>query len=230
MIKLYEVQGKTSTQIENGAYYRCFGNTALAQILSRVQLLIIKNGYELERMITELTDEIHVADLDDFLSRQIMPKGTKIVTKRAIKNCDTIQGQGIEPDFMVFQHVGSSQMCYVIELKDGHEFDTKSSARENANLLQFMSMNVDPLRYFQDYTKIVGFNARNREEIRNGIKNKINLRQAMTGKEFCDLLEIDYETILAIRARDREDEFNGLVREMAEIPEARKAFKAELSP
>ena len=115
-------------------------------------------------------------------------------------------------------------------MKDGHEFDTKSSARENANLLQFMSMNVDPLRYFQDYTKIVGFNARNREEIRNGIKNKINLRQAMTGKEFCDLLEIDYETILAIRARDREDEFNGLVREMAEIPEARKAFKAELSP
>ena len=52
----------------------------------------------------------------------------------------------------------------------------------------------------------------------------------MTGGEFSDLLEIDYETILAIRARDREDEFNGLVREMAEIPEARKAFKAELSP
>ena len=41
MIKLYEVQGKTPTQIENGAYYRCFGNIALAQVLSRVQSLNI---------------------------------------------------------------------------------------------------------------------------------------------------------------------------------------------
>ena len=109
-------------------------------------------------MITELTDDRHVADLDGFLSRQIMPQGTMIFTKRVIKNCNTIQGRGIEPDFMVFQHVRSSQICYVVELKDGHEFDTKSSARENENLLQFMSMNADPLRYFQDYTKIVGFN------------------------------------------------------------------------
>ena len=229
MIKLYEVQGKTPTQIENGAYYRCFGNIAMAQVLSRVQSLIIKNGYELERMITELTDEIHVADLDDFLSRQIMPKGTMIVTKRAIRNCNTIQGRGIEPDFMVFQHVGSSQMCYVIELKDGHEFDTKSSAKEYANLRQFISLNADPLRYYQVYTKIVGFNARNREEIRVGFKNKINLRQAMTGKEFCDLLEIGYEKILATRARDREVNFDSLVKELAEIPEVREAIKAESS-
>ena len=74
----------------------------MAQVLSRVQSLNIKNGYELERMITELTDDRHVADLDGFLSRQIMPQGTMIFTKRAIRNCNTIQGRGIEPDFMGF--------------------------------------------------------------------------------------------------------------------------------
>ena len=188
MIKLYKVQGKTLAEIENGAYYRCFGNVALAQILSRVQSLIIKNGFELEKMITNLTAERHIDDLDDFLSRQIMPTGTLIVTKRMIKKCDTIQDHGIEPDFMVFQHIGSSQMCYVVELKDGHEFDTKSSAKEHANLRQFISMNAEPLRYFQVYTKIAGFNAKSSDEIRVGFKNKIDQDQAMTGQEFCSLL------------------------------------------
>ena len=87
-------------------------------------------------MITELTSDQHVRDLDDFLSRQVMPTGTMIVTRRVIKSSDIMQGHGIEPVFMVFQHIGSSQMCHVVELKDGHEFDTRSSAKEHANLRQ----------------------------------------------------------------------------------------------
>ncbi len=227
MIKLYEVKGKTIAQIENGAYYRCFGNVALAQMLSRVQSLIIKNGFELEKMITDLASDRHIADLDEFLSRQIMPTGTMLATKRAIKKCDLIRGRGIEPDFMVFQHIGSSQMCYVVELKDGHEFDTKSSAKEHANLHQFISLNADPLRYFKVYTKIVGFNAQNQDEIRIGFKNKIDLDQAMTGKEFCDLLGVDYDAILDTRARDREANFKELAQELAKIPELLEALGGE---
>ena len=132
------------------------------------------NGYELERMITELTSDQHLTDLDDFLSGQVMPTGTMIVTKRVIKSSDIMQGHGIEPDFMVFQHIGSSQMCYVVELKDGHEFDTKSSAKEHANLRQFITINADRLWYFQVYTEIVGFNARSNEEIRIGFKKRID--------------------------------------------------------
>ena len=121
-------------------------------------------------MITELTSDQRVTDLDDFLSRQILPTGTMIITKRVIKSSAIMQGHGIEPDFMVFRHIGSSQMCYGVELKDGHEFDTKSSAKEHANLRQFITINLDPLRYFQVYTEIVGFNARSNEEIRMGFK------------------------------------------------------------
>ena len=229
MIKLYEVKGKTPTQIENGAYYRCFGNVELAQILSRVQSLIIKNGYELERMVTDMTADRHIVDLDNFLSHQIMSTGTLLVTKSVIKKCRAIQGYGIEPDFIVFQRIESSQICYVVELKDGHEFDTKSSAKEHANLRQFVTTNANPLRYFQIYTKIVGFNAQSQEEIRIGFKNKIDQDQAMTGKEFCDLLELNYEEILDTRAKDRETNFNQLVKELIEIPKVQGFVKSELN-
>ena len=117
MTRLHEVKGKTLSGTGKGAYCRCFGNAATAHVLSRVQSLIIMNGCDLERRNTELTSDQHVTDLDDFLSRQIMPTGTMIVTKRVIKSSDIMQGHGIEPDFKVFQHIGSSQMCNVYKFQ-----------------------------------------------------------------------------------------------------------------
>ena len=48
MVKLGDTQGKSLEQISSGAYARCFGDLELSQLLSRVQSLMIKNGYELE--------------------------------------------------------------------------------------------------------------------------------------------------------------------------------------
>lgn len=36
------------------------------------------------------------------------------------------------------------------------------------------------------------FNQHDKEAIRSGFKNRINLQESMTGREFCELLEIDY--------------------------------------
>ena len=87
-----------------------FANIAFAQILRRVQSIIIKNGYELERLVTDLTTERHIDDLDDFLSHPIMPSGTNLVTKRIIRKSKMLQGKGIEHDLVLFQHLDSSQM------------------------------------------------------------------------------------------------------------------------
>ena len=229
MIHFREVRGKSLEKVYNGAYYRCFGNVEVAQLLSRVQSLIIKNGYELENIVKDLTSDRQIEDLDDFLSNQIMPSGTLVVLKKEIKSSCTIQGHGIEPDFMVFQRIASSQTCYVIELKDGHEFDTKSSAKEHANLHQFITMNSEPLHYFQVYAKIVGFNANTQEEIQIGFKNKIALEQAMTGRDFCSLIEIDYDSILESRASDREDNLNILVDDLLKITELHNRLKSLIS-
>ncbi len=221
MISFRTVQGKNLAEVYNGAYYRCFGNIEVAHLLSRVQSLIIKNGHELENIVKDSTRDRQIKDLDDFLSYQIMPAGIKIVLKHIIKKSNKIQGCGIEPDFMIFRHIGSDQMCHVIELKDGHEFDTKSSEKEIANLLQFIKINADPLKYYQVFPNIVGFNAESREDIKAGFKNKIDLEQAMTGREFSDLIEIDYESILKSRASDREENLDILIDELLKIPDLR---------
>ncbi len=228
MIHFKNVEGKPLEDIRNGAYYRCFGNIELAKLLSRVQSLIVKYGYELENVITDSTENNHIEDLDVFFSEQIISTGIYLATKKVIKKSKVIQGDGIEPDFMVFERVGSEQNCYIIELKDGHEFDTKSSAKESANLSQFIEKNTETLQFYRVYSKIVGFNAATQDEIRTGFKNKIELEQAMTGRAFCELLELDYDQIVENRASDREASFDSIVNDFLSIPKVKEILASNI--
>ena len=225
MVTLQGTKGKDDKDIKKGAYYRCFGNLEIARLLSRIQSLIIKNGYELEKLFEELTKDIQIQDLDKFLSVQIQPEGIRIALKKAVKNSDTLEGHGIEPDFIIFERKEDSQNCYIVELKDGHEFDTKSSSKEHQNLHDFLSRNAIALQYFHSYCKICGFNATSREEIRKGFKNKIDINQAMTGKELCDLIGLDYDEIVEKRAQDRSRNLEFLVNELLDIPVINDKFK-----
>ena len=217
MVKLENITGKSLEEVEGGAYDRCFGDIELSRLLSRVQSLIIKNGLELERLITKGVESVLIDDLDEFLSIQIMDEGIRVAKKSVIKRSEMIEGHSIEPDFLVFQHVKKTQNCYIVELKDGHEFDTKSSAKEHANLHTFVSKKAMALRDFRSFCKIVGFNARTREEIHIGFKNKIALEQAMTGEEFCMLLGLDYKQIIKQRKEDARANFHNFVNEILGI-------------
>lgn len=228
MVTLKETRGKDDKEIKNGAYYRCFGNLKVARLLSRIQSLIIKNGYELERLFEELTKDKQIEDLDGFLSVQIQPKGIWIALKKAVKQSDILEGHGIEPDFIIFERGNDYQNCYIVELKDGHEFDTKSSSKEHQNLHDFLSRNAIALQYFHSYCKICGFNATSKEEIRKGFKNKIDINQAMTGKELCDLIGLDYEEIVKKRAEDRVKNLESFIEEIANIPEIESELKDRL--
>ena len=228
MTRFDEVKRKSVAKIKAGAYYRCFGDVQIASIFSRVQGLVIRNGYELEKLVTEFSQHLLISDLDQFLQDQIMDTGVRMAKKKAIKASDLIEGHGIEPDFMVFERSGSRQHCYIIELKDGHEFDTKSSAKESQNLRTFLSKNAYALQYYNSYCKIVGFNAQTQNEIVVGFKQKISLDQAMTGTEFCELLGIDYELIREVRAKDRDPNLDEIIDELLLIDEVRTRIEDKL--
>ena len=230
MVKLQNVVSKkTRKQIEQGAYTRCFGDVDLGLLLSRVQSLIIQNGLELEKIVKEEANDKLIHDIDDFLSRQIMEKGVRLAVKKQIKESEKIEGHQIEPDFIVFQRIGSTQNCFIIELKDGHEFDTKSSAREHDNLITFLSKNADCFQFFNSYIKIVGFNAETKEEIHVGLKSKFAIEQVVTGKEFCELLQIDYERIVRQRALDRDANYNNFINEILNIDTVREEIIKRLA-
>ena len=217
MVKLENITGKSLEKVAGGAYDRCFGDAELSRLLSRVQSLVIRNGYELERIITKGVESVLIDDLDEFLSIQIMHEGIRVAKKTVIKRSEKIEGHSIEPDFLVFQRVKTTQSCYIVELKDGHEFDTKSSAKEQANLHTFLSKNAMVLGDFRSFCKIVGFNASTKEEIQIGFKNKIALEQAMTGEEFCMLLGLDYKQIIKQRKEDARANFHNFVNEILGI-------------
>ncbi|MCE2469344.1 MAG: hypothetical protein J4F32_02270 [Dehalococcoidia bacterium] len=217
MAKLSETPGRPFKKGGAAAYVRCFGNEELSMLLSRVQSLIIRSGLELENLITKELESSLIQDLDEFLSDQIMQPGVKVATKKVIKVAKRVVGNNIEPDFMVFERTRTAQQCYVIELKDGHEFDTKSSAKEHTNLVEFLAINADVLKYYQRHSKICGFNANTREEIQQGFKGMIGTEEAMTGREFCDLLRIDYQAIVDIRANDRQENLDYLVEHLLNI-------------
>lgn len=198
MARFSEVKGRPLQQVSKGAYARCFGDPHLSHLLSRVQGLIIKNGNELEELITQLVSDKLIENVDEFLGAQIMDLGVRVATKKAVKSCTSLQGDGIEPDFIVFDRKRHSQHCFIVELKDGYEFDTKSSEKEHENLVDFLAGNSAKLHYYDSEVKICGFNADSREEIRTGFKRKFSREVAMTGREFCELVGIDYDHIIAL--------------------------------
>jgi hypothetical protein len=121
-----------------------------------------------------------------------------VATKAAIKKCRTIESISAEPDFVVFERRIGRQHCYVIELKDGDAFDTKKAAGERENLHRFVHV-IAPLVRFTITVHICSFHQNDRHAIVNGFKRKITLQEAMTGREFCNLVNVDYDEIVNLR-------------------------------
>ena len=198
MVKLVDSKIK---KCQGEAYLRVIGNETLSGILSRVQALIIRSGVDLEHMILERVNKI--PNLDEYLSNN-NHIGIFVVPKKIIEKSLIVQFNGIEPDFMVFIESEKKKSCHIIELKDGCEFDTKSSMMEKQSISEFIRNNAQKLPYTFD-GHICCFNEKTRDSIVKGFKSKITTKDAMTGKEFCDLLEIDYEEIILERMQHRSE-------------------------
>ena len=119
---------------------------------------------------------------------------------------------------MIFRRRNNRQHCYIVELKDGHTFDTKKSSGEHASIHAFISQNAQYLPYTVS-GHFCAFNQSDRHVIQKGFKNRILLEECMTGREFCELLEIDYDEIVSIRSKDQETNLVYFIRELLKIDE-----------
>ena len=190
--------------------------------MSKVQGTVISAGSELERLITARVKTID--DLDAFLRKDIMPDGVLLAKKKEIKKCTALNAQGSEPDFMIFKRRLGHQRCHIVELKDGHIFDTKKADGEREALHGFAKRNAGRLPY-RVSTHFCAFNQDDTEVIWKGFKQRIDVKEAMTGREFCDLLEIDYDEIIEIRKRDAEDNIRYFLEELLRIPETKSLIE-----
>ena len=185
---------------KDGGYGRLFGNTEIGELISRVQAAIISAGTELEKIIKNKVEQID--SLDDFLKKQTMPDGVFMASKKQVKKSHTLNASGSEPDFIIFRRRKNKQHCYLVELKDGDTFDTKKATAERTSMHSFIAKHAQHLPYVVS-AHFCCFNQNSREEIVKGFKSKITMDEAMTGKEFCELLEINYDKIVEMRTVDQ---------------------------
>ncbi len=213
MAKIRDAKGRRKNQSPSG-YSRLFGNVALGNLLSKVHAAVISSGNELERLILERCQRIN--DFDTFVTDlDNRSPGIFVATKRQIKKSKKVETR-FEPDLLAFDLV--HRICYVIEVKDGDQFDTKKSEGERNTLHSFRS-DVASVLPFSFKIYMCSFNAPSKEAIYHGLKHKFPLDELMTGKELCDLLGIDYDEILDIRKQDQEDNIDYFVESLKNIPE-----------
>ena len=218
MAKIEDISGRES----GGGYERLFNNQALGHLISRVHGATCRAGIELERIIAKKCTSI--PNIDTFLSKEIMPEGVFLAPKRTSKQSKTLTFESGVPDFVVFKRRSDNQSCHIIELKDGDAFDTKKAQSENEVLKYFVGEKGCKLRYTVS-AHICCFNQSSKEAIVKGFKDKTSKEVAMTGRELCDLLEIDYEGITQLRKKDAEENLEYFVRELLKIESLHSLIK-----
>jgi len=166
----------------------------------------------------------NIPDLDWFLGREIMPEGVLLARKRQIKRSATLDFAGSEPDFMVFKRRGGVQTCHIVELKDGHVFDTKKASAERQAMHGFIERNAQHIPY-RFRAHFCAFNQDDRRAIWDGFKRRIALDEVMTGREFCELMEIDYDAIVEARRADGADNVEFFLAELVRVESIRRRLR-----
>lgn len=215
MARISDSKPKTSSD----SYSRLFGNSQLGALITKIQSTVISSGSELERMInTHLRDNNQlVSDLDIFLDKKtFLSSEFKVIPKKAFKQSKFFEPPTQEPDFVVLKIENSKKHCYIIELKDGCNFDTKKSAGEKNSLKEFEAYIATKIPYTTSI-HICSFNQLDKKLIKAGFKNKFTDSEILNGKEFCDLLFINYKELTSSRLLDQKANIDYFIDEILKI-------------
>ena len=98
----------------------------------------------------------------------------------------------IQADFLIVDN--RKRHFTLIEVKEGHEFDTKKSSAELTNLKLITSWLAQEFPYSASFY-ICGFNQSDVDTIINGLKRRFTTEQVLTGAAFCEKIGLDYNHV-----------------------------------
>ena len=208
----------------NSGYSRLMGNEELGNLLSKIQSTVISNGNELETLI-ENSKEC-VKDFDDFMINK-HESGNYLCAKSGYKKSKNLPSRKIQPDFLLFNIENDKWNCKIIEMKDGDNFDTKKSEGELEHLQKFAEAFKTRYPFINTNFYVCCFNQDNKETIVNGLKKRFSVDNVMTGKEFCDLISINYDEINQKRKNDQEENINYFIEELLKMPTIMEKLNVE---
>lgn len=204
----------------NSAYYRMTGNELLAQLLQKVHSCSIRNGNELENLSFEHSknkNKIKDYKFNGTNWIQPAPGETNLVLKFMVKK-GLFSKKGTHVDFALL----TSKDVYLVELKDGCNFDTKKSTGEYEKISKvkdYLEKNDPFQRTYHKY--IVSWNATKIEEISFKDERAKNENMLMVGKDFAELIDVDYNKVNQLRNGDRIQNEEYVLTEVVKIAIAR---------
>lgn len=206
---------------KDGGYARIFDDPNIGALISELQSTSIRAGNDLEEIVQREAQShgIAIDDLDAFLSNG--NDGVYIASKYVIRASKSIQSPSAEPDFLIFQREGVVRRCFVVELKDGDTFDTKKSSGEVSSLNKF-AQSVGSTLPYSTAIKVCSFNQSDKDAIVIGLKNEVAINQVWTGREFCELLGFNFDSIVEERKQDAEENKRFFIQRLLDIPEAKR--------
>jgi hypothetical protein len=207
----------------NSGYSRVFGNQQLGSLISRVHATSISAGNELEKIISSLANI--TITLDDIIDENFF-EGVFLITKNSVKKSKLKLFSNLEPDLLIFKIKNKHQHCYIVELKDGDNFDTKKSSGEKENMKKFEN-HISKKIQFTTSIHFCCFNQNSRHMIVNGFKGRISEEEALTGQELCDILNIDYNKVVSMREKDQKANFKFFLDSLVEIPQISTYLKTK---
>ena len=218
---------QSNSRIEDSGYYYTLGDKYLAKVVQSVHACTISNGSELQRKIKEYTPKnIKVLQKKQKLTK----KGTPYSTPKYISGTEPTINDVLTavknkedtfiPELIIDRHeievVGGKldKKCihldgvwiiagqtYITEVKEGSAFDTKKSSAEASSLNKVQKVfnnygitNAQPL--------MVLWRLSNVDEA--SVKSSLAKSYLITGREFCNLVGLDFDLINKSREKDRE--------------------------
>lgn len=203
MALISNARGRGENETPSG-YERLLGNRQLGMLLSKVQSAVISSGTELEGFLAsrlKKTDGISIHNINK----------ENRVFKKAKKGHDIIIDCVVEQD----------EKIILIELKDGDTFDTKKVAGEIESLIMAKNFIIKTKKKKEQeiIIKYCSFNARDHQQIEKGAKGLLQEEMAMTGKELCNLLGLNFDKIVEERKEHQEENMEFFINELKKIQE-----------
>lgn len=214
MAKIENAKGRNISTGPSG-YERLFGNHMLGQLISKCQAAVISSGNELERRV-----EAEIVDTEGIAIGKINEENR--IFKKIKTGADEKQ-HGISIDVVIDRN-GKIKL---IELKDGDVFDVKKIAGEveSLNLVRDYLIKTRKIKPSNVTIHFCSFNQEDTAQIYRGAKNLIPMGSAMTGRELCRDLGIDFGKIVIARRSEQPDNFDYFVEELVKIPEFKRKVK-----
>lgn len=205
-------------------YALVFGNDEVGSLITRIHAASIKGGHEIERLIVERA-RVVPGDLDSYLDATSYEPQPTLATQAQVKASKTLttRDKKAPPDFVVF----SGKSCYAVEMKIGTDFDTKKSESEIARLTEFVADNA-PKISFRVTERLCSFTAQDGERIVEGLKGRFRRDQVLTGREFCELVGVNYEEIVREWSKHQQENLEYLVETLLAIGPVKEELRKRM--